>query len=40
MVWVENEDQPLVITVDNELKFDSHILNICSNANKKFSVLC
>ena len=30
----------LGITIDNGLIFDSHILNICSKANKKLSVLC
>ena len=40
MVWEENEVKHLGITIDNELMFDSHILNICSKANKKLSVLC
>ena len=39
MVWEENKVKPLGIMIDNELIFDSHILNICSKANKKFSVL-
>ena len=35
MVWEENKVKLLGITIDNEVKFDSHILNICSKANKK-----
>ena len=40
MVWEESKVKHLGITIDNELIFDSHILNICSKANKKLSVLC
>ena len=40
MVWEENKVKHLGITIDNELIFDNHILNICSKANKKLSVLC
>ena len=29
MVWEENKVKLLGITIDNEVKFDSHILNIC-----------
>ena len=36
-VWEENE---VKLTIDSELKFDSHISNICLKANKKLSVLC
>ena len=35
MVWEENEVKILGITINNELKFDRHISNICSKANKK-----
>ena len=35
MVWEENKVKLLGITMDNELIFDSHILNICSKTNKK-----
>ena len=35
MVWEENKVKHLGITIENELIFDSHILNICSKANKK-----
>ena len=40
MVWKKNKVKRLGKTTDNELIFDSHILNICSKANKKLSVLC
>ena len=40
MVWEENKVILLGITIDNELIFDSHALNICSKANKKLSVSC
>ena len=39
MVWEENQVKYLEITID-KLNFDSHILNICSTANKKLSALC
>ena len=34
MAWEENEVKILGITINNELKFDSHISNKCSKANK------
>ena len=40
MIWEENKVKLSEITIDNELIFDSHILNILSKANKKLSVLC
>ena len=40
MVWEENKVKCLGITIDNKLKLDSHILNICLKANKKLSSLC
>ena len=40
MVWEENKVKHLGITIENKLIFDSHILNICSKANEKLSVLC
>ena len=39
MVWEENKVKLLEKTIDNELKFDSHILNICLKANKKSNIL-
>ena len=40
MVWEENKVKLLGITIDTELIVYSHILNICSKANKKLGVLC
>ena len=40
MIWEENKVKLSEITIDNELIFDSHILNILSKANKKLSFLC
>ena len=40
MVWEENKVKLLGITKDNELIFDSYILNTYSKANKNLSVLC
>ena len=34
MVWEENKVKLLGITIDNELIFDSHILNIYSKAKE------
>ena len=38
MVREENEAKLLGITKENELKFDSHFLNICSKANENFKI--
>ena len=41
MVWEENKVRILGITIGNELRFDSYVLNICPKANKKLiSFLC
>ena len=40
IVWEENKIKLLGITIDNELKFGSHNLNIYLKANKKLIVLC
>ena len=40
MVWEEKKVKLFGKTIHNELIFDSHILNICSKANKKLNVLC
>ena len=40
MVWEENKIKLVGITIDNELKFHSHIFYMCSKAKKKLSVLC
>ena len=34
-IWENNEDKLLGVTIDNKLKFDSHIANICFKANEK-----
>ena len=34
MVLEENEVKPLGIKTNSKLKFDSHISNVCSKANK------
>ena len=40
MIWEDNKVKFLGITMDNKLKLDSHVLNICLKANKKLSALC
>ena len=39
IVWESNDVKPLGITLNNNLKFDKHVSNICSKANRKVSVL-
>ena len=38
-IWENNTVKLLVVTIDSQLKFDSHVLNICSKAGRKLSVL-
>ena len=38
-IWENRTVKLLVITIDNELKFDEHISNVCLKANRKFSGL-
>ena len=38
-VWESSTTKPLGVTIDNKLKFDSHVLNICAKAGRKLSVL-
>ena len=38
-IWENNEDKLLGVTIDNKLKFDSHIANICFKANEKLIVV-
>ena len=38
-IWGSNGVKLLGVTIDNKLKFDSHIANICFKANPKQSVL-
>ena len=35
----KNEVKLLGITIDRELKFDKHVLKICTKASRKISVL-
>ena len=39
IVWGSNDVKLLGITLDNNLKFDKHVSNICSKANRKISAL-
>ena len=38
-IWENNTVKLLGVTIDNELKFDNHVLNICSKANQKLTAL-
>ena len=38
-IWENNTVKLLGVTIDSQLKFDSHVLNICSKAGRKLSVL-
>ena len=39
IVWEKSDVKLLWITLDNNLKFDKHVSNICSTANRKLSAL-
>ena len=39
IVWESKDIKLLEITLDNNLKFDKHVSNICSKANRKLSTL-
>ena len=39
MIWENRTVKLLGITIDNELKFDEHLTNICIKANRKLTVL-
>ena len=39
IVWESNDVKLLGITLNNNLKFDKHVSNICSKANRKLSTL-
>ena len=39
MMWENRTVKLLGITIDNELKFDEHLTNICIKANRKLTVL-
>ena len=38
-IWENDTVKLLGVTIDNELKFDNHVLNICSKANQKLTAL-
>ena len=39
LIWESRTVKPLGITIDNELKFDEHISNICKKAQRKLTIL-
>ena len=39
ILWDRNDAKLLGITLDNNLKFDKHVSNICAKANRKLSAL-
>ena len=39
IIWEDKEVKLLGVTIDNELKFNSHVTVICLKANRKLSVL-
>ena len=38
-IWESNYVKLLGITIDRDLKFDKHVLKLCSKANQKLSAL-
>ena len=38
-IWESSTTKLLGVSIDNQLKFDSHVLNICAKAGRKLSVL-
>ena len=39
IVWESNDVELLGVTIDNNLRFDKHVSNICLKANRKLSAL-
>ena len=39
LIWESNDVKLLGVTIDRDLKFDKHVLKLCSKANQKLSVL-
>ena len=39
VVWESNDIKLLGITLDNNVKFDKHVSNICSKVNRKLNAL-
>ena len=38
-IWESGQVKLLGVTLDNQLKFDRHVLNICKKAGRKLSAL-
>ena len=38
LIWESNDVKLLGITIDGDLKFDKHVLKLCSKANQKFTI--
>ena len=39
LIWESNDVKLLGVTIDRDLKFDQHVLNLCSKVNQKLSAL-
>ena len=39
LIWESNNVKLLGVTIDRDLKFDKHVLKLCSKANQKLSAL-
>ena len=39
IVWESNDSEFLGVTIDNNLRFDKHVSNICLKANRKLNAL-
>ena len=39
LIWESNDVKVLGVTIDRDLKFDKHVLKLCSKANQKLSAL-
>ena len=39
LIWESTDVKLLVVTFDRDLKFDKHVLKLCSKANQKLSAL-
>ena len=39
LIWESNDAKLLGVTTDRDLKFDKHVLKLCSKANQKLSAL-
>ena len=38
LIWESNDVKLLGVTIDRHLKFDKHVLKLCSKANQKLRV--